>query len=102
MKPILTLCLLAIALSPAFPAAAESEVVGEPVSAAATPIVTYVRNARRERVGSGDLSRRHGGVARGNQKWSAVAASIDPASARELQTGTGEYAGVRESRGSWF
>lgn len=112
VKPILTLCLLAAALSPGLPAAAESDVADEPVSAAdATRVVTYVRNARWERVdsgnpgfsigdivvGSGDLSRRRGGVPRGTQQWSAVVNRIDPAIARELRTATVQYTWRRGS-----
>lgn len=51
VKPILSLCLLAVVLSRGLPAAAEVGVADEAVSTAdATRVVTYIRNARWERI----------------------------------------------------
>lgn len=51
VKPILSLCLLAVVLSRGLPAAAEVGVADEPVSTAdATRVVAYIRNARWERI----------------------------------------------------
>jgi hypothetical protein len=112
VRQIGTLWLLAALLSHDLPAAAGVDVADEPVSTAdATRIVTFVRNARWERVdsgnpgfsigdlvvGSGDLSRRRGGVARGVQEWSALVTAIDPATARELRTTTVQYTWPRGS-----
>lgn len=111
VMPNRVLCLLA-ALLTAIPVAAEVDVADDLVPAAdAARVVTYVRNARWERVdngnpgfsigdlvvGSGDLSRRRGGVARGAQEWSAVVTRIEPATTRELRTATVQYTWRRGS-----
>ena len=105
VKPGRVLCLVA-ALFTAIPGAAEVEAAADlALEANAARVVTYVRNARWERVdngnpgpgigdlvlGSGDLSRGRGGLVRDTQEWSSVVTKIDFQTGRELRSATVQY-----------